>query len=112
MYRIINPSLPVPDHIGLTMKYPDRYIITALVKDDHPTVNVAKGDRIYLYWSNEAGGWWQWSNAIGWAYRFETKSGSRFDDAMLVAAKVGPWYNYPDPATIEAINVPAIVKVY
>lgn len=89
------------------MKYPDRYVITAIVKEGEN-----KGKKVWLYWIEESGGWWQWSDSEAWAYRFETKSGQRFDDAMKSCPKMGPWYYYPDPSTIKAEPTPAIVKVY
>lgn len=87
-------------------EHPNRYVITALVKEGEK-----KGRRVFLYWSPEGGGWWQWNEAEGWAERFEAKAGHRFEDAVLCAPDVGPWYNRPDPETIEVREVPAIVKV-
>lgn len=92
-------------------KYPDRFVITGLIAKDAEALRVKKGDRVWLYWSPEGGGWWQWGPE-GWAERFESKSGKTFEDAMVSATGVGPWYNVPDPETIEVLSVPAIVKVY
>jgi hypothetical protein len=92
------------------MQYPDRYVITGIVAEDAPHVRVKKGDRVWLYWSHEGGGWWQWGSE-GWARRFEQKAGREYDDAVKCAPKVGPWYSMPDPATIETVAVPAIVTV-
>lgn len=94
------------------MDFPDRYVITALVAEDaggdfHKT---RKGGRVWLYWSPEGGGWWQWGPE-GWARRFEAKDGKEYEWALRDAPRVGPWYNRPDPATIETIAVPAIVTV-
>lgn len=98
------------------MKYPDRYVITALVAESHDrgssVWNVKKGDRVWLYWTDESGGWWQWSNAEGWAYRFQSKDDKRLSDALRSSVNMGPWFYKPDPKTIEVRPVPAIVKVY
>lgn len=87
-------------------KYPDRYVITGLVaKGEH------KGERVWIYFSEEGGGWWQWGPEA-WAKRFEKKEGRDFDDALLCAPKVGPWYYSVDPESIEARAVPAKVTVW
>jgi hypothetical protein len=91
-------------------KHPDRYVITGLIAKDSEALRVRKGDRVWLYWSPEGGGWWQWGPE-GWAYRFEAKSGHQYDDAIVSAKGVGPYYNVPDPSTIETVAVPAIVTV-
>jgi hypothetical protein len=87
-------------------KYPDRYVITALVADgDH------KGERVYLRWAEEAGGWWYWGPEAR-AYRFESRSGDKFDDAVWCAQRTGrPQWYAPDLSTIEVRAVPAIVEV-
>lgn len=95
----------------MARKYPDRYIITAKTVKDSPTVKVEKGERIWLYWSPEGGGWWQWSKAKDWAERFPDKNGPRFKDAIACAPDVGPWFYVPDPETIETVAVPAIVTI-
>lgn len=94
-------------------KYPDRYVITALVKEGKN-----KGKRVWLYWSPEAGGWWQWSDAEGLAHRFEAPHGARFEDAMHSSRGstwqpngCGPWYYFVDFDTVEAAPTPAIVTV-
>ena len=89
------------------MTYPDRYIIQALVKEGE-----YKGQRITLYFSQEGGGWWQWSKYDGWNYRFQSMDDPHLNDALRSAPKMGPWYFYPDASTIEVVAVPAIVKVY
>lgn len=93
--------------------FPDRYVITALVKEGEN-----KGRRVWLYWSPEGGGWWQWSDAEAWAFRFEATSGERFDDALLCArgttwlkSGCGPWYYFVDFSTVEVRATPAIVTV-
>lgn len=92
--------------------YPDRYVITGLVKEGDRA-----GERVWIYFSEEGGGWWQWGPE-GWAYRFEDKTSERFQDAMRCAkgetwteSTVGPWYNAADIATVEAVAVPANVTV-
>lgn len=96
------------------MKYPDRYIITGRVAKGSEV-----GKEVYLYWTEEGGGWWQWTSDKGCAHRFERPSGDRFKDAMNCAtdnnwtkASCGPWYYSADPKTVKHISVPAIVKVY
>lgn len=95
--------------------YPDRYIITAKVNKDSDrggVLDVKRGTDIYLYWSEEGGGWWQWSTSQNWAYRFQSLDDPKLKGALKACPNMGPWYNYPDPSTIQVINVPAIVKVY
>lgn len=95
------------------MSYPDRYIITALCGVDGNEVwRSQKGDRIYLYWTDEGGGWWQWANAESWSYRFQSKDDPKLEQALKSAPNVGPWFYRPDPKTIEVRPVPAIIKVY
>jgi hypothetical protein len=91
------------------MKHPDRYIIVAKVKDD-ALGHIKAGDPIALHWSPEGGGWWQWGS-VAQAERFPSKDDDKFRGILEVAAKMGPWFYYPDPATIEVKAVPAIVKV-
>lgn len=67
------------------------------------------GKRFWLYWSHEAGGWWQWGPEA-WAERFPTQSGPRFDDALRCAPKVGPYWACPDPSTIEVVAIAAAKK--
>ena len=94
------------------MDYPDRYVITAIVADGEH-----KGERVWITWSPEGGGWWQWGPE-GWAERFASTKDERFKDALRCAkgetwtkASCGPWYYAPDLATIEAREVPARVRV-
>lgn len=98
--------------MSASVRYPDRYVITAIVADGR-----YKGKRVWIYWSPEGGGWWQWGPE-GWAERFENTDTDKFRDAMRCATgatwtkkSCGPWYSYPDPATIEVRSVPAIVTV-
>lgn len=86
-------------------RYPDRYVITGVAQ---PGARDA-GERVWLYWSPEGGGWWQWGPE-GWAFRFEAMEGTRFEDAMRSAEKVGPFWYWPIGG-IEARPVPAIVTV-
>lgn len=67
-----------------------------------------KGERVWLYWSSESGGWWQWG-PYGWRYEFPDQDGERFKDAWRCATAqtwtkktCGPWYLAPDLASIEA----------
>lgn len=96
------------------MKYPDRYIITGKVAKGEN-----KGETVYLYFSEEGGGWWQWSNNEAWALRFESKDDRRIEDALLCAGdknwtkhSCGPWYYSADPKTVKLVAVPAKIKVY
>ena len=94
------------------MQFPDRYVIRARVAEDSRdgVWQVKKDSFVWLYWSHEGGGWWQWGPE-GWARRFEAKEGREYEAALRDAPKVGPWFNKPDPATIETVAVPAIVTV-
>lgn len=91
--------------------FTDRHVITALVAEGEHI-----GERVWIYWSPEGGGWWQWGPE-GWAFRFDSTESDRFIDALKCAKgetwlkkSVGPWYHYPDMATIEVRAVPAIVE--
>lgn len=95
------------------MEYPDRYVITGIVKEGD-----RKGQKVWLYWSPEGGGWWQWSSHASWAMRFESKDGARYEDAIRCARGTkwlengcGPWYYYVDFDTVDTESVPAIVEV-
>lgn len=76
-----------------------------------PLMYVAKGIRtvngkaltVWLAWHEDSGGSYQWVND----HWFETaKPFLHSDDAITSAKKCpGPWYNEPDPTTIEAIKV-------
>lgn len=89
----------------------DRRIITALTSKK---ASDGPGKRIYLYWTPEAGGWWQWSTSKGWAYRFQPDQDVKLENALKEAPKMGPHFYWPEPKTIEVISVPTIVetKVY
>jgi len=91
---------------AIDRKHPDKYVITGVV-----AAGESKGQRVFIYFSKEGGGWWQWG-CEGWAERFDAPSGRRYDDALLCAKKCGPWYNCVDPRTIKTIAVPAVVRVY
>lgn len=93
-------------------KYPDRYIISGIVKDDKH-----KGQKVCIYWTPEGGGWWQWGPEE-MAERFESQDDPRFKDALRCAtgqtwtkATCGPWYYSADLETVKVEAVPAIVKV-
>jgi hypothetical protein len=87
-------------------EYPDRYVITSIAREDARDA----GKRHWLYWSPEGGGWWQWGPE-GWAYRFQSMDDPKLKDALSAAPKMGPWWHWPDPTTIEVVAVPAIVTV-
>lgn len=96
----------------LGMNYPDRYVITAIVADGQH-----KGEHVWICWSPEGGGWWQWTNAERWAKRF-TQDDREFKGALACAkgetgdkTSCGPWYLRPDMDSIEIRAVPAIVEV-
>lgn len=93
--------------------HPDRYIITGIIRDGLKDA----GEKVWLYWSPEGGGWWQWGPE-GWAKRFAGDHGAEFEDALKCAKgetwlrdTVGPWYNKPEISTIKVERVPAIVEV-
>ena len=90
----------------MAKQYPDRYVITGVVAEGEH-----KGERVWIYFSEEGGGWWQWGPE-GWAKRFEAKEGHKYDDALLCAPKTGPWYYRVDPARVEVRAVPAKVTVW
>lgn len=95
--------------------YPDRYVITALIAEVADRGNTVwdkkKGERVWLYWTEESGGWWQWGPEE-WAYRFESLDSPKIQEALRSCPTMGPWYNSPDPKSIKTVPVPAIVKVY
>lgn len=102
-----------PSEANTVKEYPDRYVITGMVNEGE-----YKGQKVWLYWSAEAGGWWQWSRDAQWACRFEHASGERYEDAMKSAKGskwmpngCGPWYYFVDLNSVEVEPVPAIVNV-
>lgn len=64
------------------------------------TVN-GKNETKYLHWTDESGGWHQWSDGKQGAKHFDTEA------AALSAARTctGPWYNEPAKDTICAAQV-------
>lgn len=90
------------------MKYPDRLVITSVAAKSSKFAKA--GERSWLYLSPEAGGWWQWGPEK-WAYRFD-ENDTRLKDAIASAPHVGPWWNYPDPESIEVKKVPVIVEIF
>jgi hypothetical protein len=70
-----------------------------------------KGERVWIYWSPEGGGWWQ-GGPFGWRERFSSVEDKRFKDALLCAKgegwskkTCGPWYKMADLSTIEIRTV-------
>lgn len=78
------------------------YVITALAASSKNRPR----KRIWLYWSREGGGWWQWSQYERWAEQFSKPKGKSFDDALKCAPIVGPHYDRPDISTIEVWELP------
>lgn len=94
------------------MTYPDRYVITGTVKEGEH-----QGEKVWLRWSEEGGGWWMWGPE-GWAHRFDAPEGARFEDAMRCAtgqtwtnSTVGPWNYAADISTVKVEPTTAIVTV-
>lgn len=85
---------------GSTLSHPDRYVITGSTKE---------GERRWLHWLEECGGWWQWGSE-GHAERFSEKSGRRYEDALWCAKNTLPLCEI-DPDTVETVAVPAVVKI-
>ena len=74
------------------------YQVRGLIAKDEPDLSKKKGDEVWLYWSEEGGGWWQWGPK-GWAYTFMNK----LEAEKAPKGCPGPWYNVPDPETIEIV---------
>lgn len=93
-------------------KRPNRYVITGIVRNGEN-----KGKKVWIHWSPEGGGWWQWGPEA-WAQRFTENHGPRFEDALRTAKgenwtkdTCGPWFDKADVATVAVEEVPAIVVV-
>jgi hypothetical protein len=59
---------------------------------------------VYLDWSDEGGGWYQWRSSRSWAKLFDTEK-----EAIRAAKEcTGPWFNKPERSTIavEAVESP------
>jgi hypothetical protein len=71
---------------------------------------IKAGDTVWLGWSNEGGGWYQWRDGIMQARPFDTP-----ERALRAASSCpGPWFYKPTPESIEAVAVeyrPASIKI-
>jgi hypothetical protein len=72
--------------------FPCEFIVTGIRTEND------KESTVYLYFSDEGGGWYQWGASKSEAKRFRTEK------AALTAAKgcPGPWYNIPKESTVKA----------
>ena len=103
--------IPANEYIALLRKraddierdmQPDGYVITGIVKEGKHI-----GEKVWLYWSVEGGGWWQWGPQA-WAYCFDKCEGRKFEDAIKTARgqgawgeTCGPYYSQPDLLSIK-----------
>ena len=106
-----SPDEPADMHIAaaavtaafkkLVESLPKSYRIRGRVKANHAPLKIRKGDAVWLSWTPEGGGWFQWSKDEAWAREFEGEA------AGMKAASgcPGPWYYETDPASVEAVSV-------
>ena len=64
------------------------------------TVNRQATD-VFLSWTEEGGGWHQWSTSLRSAKPFSTEE----DALRAVRSCPGPWMNEPDPASVKVVAV-------
>lgn len=74
---------------------------------------IKKGDTVWLGWTHEGGGWYQW--------QADMNSAKLFDDPENAgkAARTcpGPWFYQPSPESIEVVEIeymppqPASIKI-
>lgn len=77
-----------------------RYIVRGKVAKSAAHVKVEAGETVYLYWTSEAGGWFNWSPTLDIAKPFKT-----IDEARDASRSNGPWYYVPSPESIEILPV-------
>lgn len=73
-----------------------RFAVRGRVAKTVHNLNVKKDDTVWLHFSDEGGGWYQWGH-----YPQSWPDGDRVMKCALAAP--GPWYNMPDPATVELV---------
>lgn len=76
-----------------------RYIVRGKVAKSAPGLNIKAGMIVWLGFTREAGGWYDWSKQQQCAFPFETK-----DAAKEASASIGPWYYVPAPESIEILE--------
>lgn len=70
-----------------------------------------KGQQVWLYWSPEGGGWWRWSEAIGWRHKFQLNGDKRFEDAWRVSKGIfngktcGPMNKQPSLKSVDVVTI-------
>lgn len=92
-----------------------KFVIRASVAE-RPSTDAYKhinpGDIVWLGWTPEGGGWYQWRESVEQAKLFDDPAvGLR--EGLLA----GPWFYKPSPESVEAVKVeytparPASVKI-
>ena len=82
----------------------DFLIQAKTANDDNVPHGLPAGSEVWLGWTPEAGGWYQWNKARSWAKRFSSAS-----EGLAAARQCpGPWFYKPDPTSITAVPVPKL----
>jgi hypothetical protein len=75
------------------------YVVRGAVAKDALN-HIKKGDTVWLGWTDEAGGWFNWYDGMGRAKLFNTP-----EEARKAAHNCnGPWYSVPSKASIEVLR--------
>jgi hypothetical protein len=76
------------------------YVVRGKVAKAAPSI-IKKGDTVWLGWTDESGGWFQWAPGDpARAHYFSSP-----DEARKVGLRQhGPWSSMPDPKSIEVLE--------
>ena len=77
-----------------------KYVITAITSY---RATHGAGRKVWLYWSREGGGWWQWSNNESWAKKFTGTE--NIPDIINCAKEMGPHWYWVEPKTVKQQTV-------
>lgn len=81
----------------------EKFVIRAKVAkrpetDAYKSIN--SGDIVWLGWTSEGGGWYQWRDAIEQAKVFDDPAVGLREGPLA-----GPWFYRPTPESVEAVKV-------
>lgn len=80
--------------------FSERFVVRGLVAKDATALRVKAGTCVYLRWTYEGGGWFQWETQQQLAYPFADQQ----EAAKAASGCPGPWYLEPEAASIEVVS--------